>query len=387
MKIKDVKALYVEIPLPEPGLRKAFSLKTVQKEVGFILVKLFTDEGITGIGAQNITFGSWSVYYAKYIEDVLKPFLLGEVVEPFYIEKFARNLRFSAPSSISPRPCCVEMAMWDIVGKKANLPIYKLLGAYQDKVLAYASVSELYPLWTAQRWSEFVESLLKEGFKGVKLHIGWLWKDPQKVIDVVKAIRENVGYDVEIMIDAMQAWLAEPNYTYESALRYARGLEKYNCYWLEEPLPHLKNPDLSAKLCNAVDIPIAGGGAVFGLHAFTHLLEKGALDIVQPDVQAAGGILEVKKIVQLAEAYGRRCILHFMGIGIALAATLQVLGSTNINWIEYPYHPPLWTAEVRDSMLKEPIKIDKDGYVKIPEGPGLGIELDEEIISKYTVYS
>lgn len=387
MKIKDVKASYVEIPLPDPGIRRAMHFKTVSKKVNFILTKLVTDEDIVGIGAQSVSLGNWSIYYIKYIEEVLKPFLLDEIVEPYYIEKFARHFRFSAPSSMSPRPCCLEMAMWDAVGKKAGLPVYKLLGAYQDRVLAYASVSELYPLWGPQDWSRFIESLAKEGFKGVKLHIGWLWKDPQKVIEVIKAIRENVGYGLKIMVDAMQAWLPEPNYTFESALKYARGLERYECLWLEEPLPYLINPDLSAKLCNAVDIPIAGGGSVFGLPAFKSLLEKSALDIVQPDVQFAGGISEVKKIAELAETYGKKCVPHFNGIGIPLAATLQVLGSTNIPWVEYPYHPPVWTAEVRDSMLKEPINIDKDGYVKIPSGPGLGVELDEKIVSKYSVYS
>jgi D-galactarolactone cycloisomerase len=387
LKIENVKASYLEIPLPEPGLRKAFHHDIVDKNVGLILVKLFTDEDIIGIGAQVTTFGKWSIYYAKYIEEVLKPSLLNEIVEPFYIEKFARHLRFSSPSSISPRPCCIEMAMWDIVGKKANLPIYKLLGAYQDKVLAYASVSELYPLWTAKKWSDFVEGLIKDGFKAVKLHIGWLWKDPQKVLDVVKILRETVGYDIEIMIDAMQAWTAEPNYTFESVLKYARGLEEYGCAWLEEPMPYLNNPSLSAKLCDAVDIPIAGGGQIFGVHAFKHILETGALDILQPDVQLAGGLLEVKRIIQLAEDYGKQCSPHFMGTGIPLAATLQVLGSANIPWVEYPYHPPLWTPEVRDCMLKDTIKIDKDGYVKIPDGPGLGIELNEDVVSKYTVYS
>jgi L-alanine-DL-glutamate epimerase-like enolase superfamily enzyme len=260
-----------------------------------------------------------------------------------------------------------------------------MLGAYQDKVKAYASVLEPYPLWNRERWTKFTQEILNEGFKGIKLHIGWLWPDPQQIIDVVKAIRETLGYDFDIMIDAMQAWRPNPLYDLNVAIKYARGLERYNCAWLEEPLPHFNNPELSAQLCSAVDIPIAGGGAMFGMHTYKTVLEKGALDIVQPDVMHAGGLSEVRRIAIMSEFLGKRCIPHYWGVGIGLAATLQVIGSTNIPWLEYPYHPPSLTIEVRDCMLKNPIRIDKDGYVEVPKKPGLGIELNEEIIEKYTI--
>jgi len=97
----------------------------------------------------------------------------------------------------------------------------------------------------------------------------------------------------------------------------------------------------------------------------------------------AGGISDVRRIAFLAEAYGKLCIPHFWGPGIGLAATLQVIGSTNIPWLEYCYHPPAFSFEVRDSMLSKPINIDKNGYVEIPKKPGLGVELNEEFIEKH----
>jgi D-galactarolactone cycloisomerase len=168
-------------------------------------------------------------------------------------------------------------------------------------------------------------------------------------------------------------------------LAYARGLEKYEVLWLEEPLPHFNNLDLGAKLCHAVDIPIAGGGALFGYHTYKTVMEKNALDIVQPDVMHAGGILEVRRIAFLAESYGKLCVPHFWGTGVGLAATLQVIGSTNIPWVEYCYHPPAFDYCSRDAMLTEPIKIDKDGYVEIPKKPGLGVELNDKFVEDHTL--
>ncbi|MEM3641544.1 MAG: mandelate racemase/muconate lactonizing enzyme family protein, partial [Candidatus Bathyarchaeia archaeon] len=312
MKITDLKAYCVEMPFKEPGLRVAHeeNPEKIIKSEKFTLVKIFTDEGITGFGVQDVPY-QW---FCEYLEKQVKPYLINQVVEPFYIEKFVRYFRPQPfGTKVSPRPCCVEIALWDCIGKKAGLPIYKILGAYQDKVKAYASVLEEYPLWNAEKWVKFVESIFKEGFKAVKLHIGWMWPDPRKVINVVKKIRETVGYDVDLMVDAMQAWVPQPLYDFRTALKYARELEKYEVLWLEEPLPHFNNPELSAKLCEAVDIPIAGGGAMFGFHTYKTVLEKGALDIVQPDVMHAGGILEVRRIAFLAEAYGKQCIPHFWG--------------------------------------------------------------------------
>jgi L-alanine-DL-glutamate epimerase-like enolase superfamily enzyme len=380
MKITDLKSNYYEVPLSKP-FRTATSPGRISEKMGFTLVKIFTDEDIVGIGVQDVRFPEWSTY----LEKNYKPFLLNNIVEPYYVEKFARYLRFQGPQSLAPRPCAIEIALWDIIGKKAKLPLYKLFGAYQDKVKAYASVLEPYPLWDPKQWTTFTEQLVNEGFKGIKLHIGAMWPDPDNIIEVVKEIRGSLGYGFDIMIDAMQAWVDNSIYDLHSSIKYANGLEKYECAWLEEPLNHFYNPDLSAQLCKIVDMPIAGGGAMFGLQHYKTVLEKGALDIVQPDVMHAGGLLEVRRIAQLAESMGRLCIPHYFGVGIGLAATLQVIGSLNVPWVEYPYHPPSHDLEARDRMITEPIKIDKNGYVEIPNKPGIGVELKEDVLDKYFV--
>ncbi|PDM25976.1 isomerase [Candidatus Bathyarchaeota archaeon B24-2] len=382
MKIVDVKASFLKIPLPEPGLR---TFKHVRKAWEFTIVKVFTDEGITGIGGQSGWLGAWGPCWAEYVNTAIKSLLLEEIVEPFYIEKFAKIIRCQPPSAVSPRPSCVEMALWDIVGKAAGQPVYKLLGAYQDKVKAYASSWGWYPRRKPEEWAKFATECLEEGFKAIKIYCSPQVPPIEADIENVKAIRDAVGDEMDIMVDAESAWSIRP-YGFQTALKLAKGLEKYDVFWLEEPLPHLHNPELSARLAAAVDIPIAGGGQVFGLHNFKTLLERNALDIVQPDVGNAGGILEVKKIALLAETYGKSCAPHTYGPGLLLAESLQLAGSiNNIPYLEYAYFPPVFSVEVRDSILKDPIRIDRDGYIHVPKGPGLGVELDEERVAKYTV--
>jgi len=389
MKITDVKAYLLRMPLSKEFLEASGVFKGAKKNFSWYLVKVFTDEGITGIGGQGVYNADMSPGWTKFIEKSVKPFLIKEIVDPLFIERFSKYINLQAPIIYpTPRPCCVEMALWDILGKKANLPIYKILGATKNKVKAYASLLEPYPLLTPKEWAKLVKDVCEVGFKAVKLHIGarWGgWEAPKNILDVVETVRNELGDDLEIMIDVMKAWPTLYPFDYNTALKLAKGLERYDVIFLEEPLPHIYNPELSSRLCNSVDIQIAGGGGMCGWQSYKTVLEKGALDIVEPDVQFAGGISEVRKIAFLAEVYGRTCIPHFWGPGIALAATLQLIGSIDSPYVEYNFHPPAWVPEARDAMLKEPIKIDKEGYVKIPDGPGLGVELDEENIERYTV--
>lgn len=388
MKITDVKVYFLTMPFPKELICADTFSKGAKKDFSWYLVKVFTDEGIVGIGGQGVYDPNMSPGWTNFIEKSVKPFLIKEIVDPLFIEKFSKYINLQAPGTYpTPRPCCVEMALWDILGKKANLPIYKILGATKNKVKAYASLLEPYPLLTPKEWAKFVKDTYEVGFKAVKLHIGAIWgqEAPKNILDVVEAVRNELGDDIEIMIDVMKAWHTLYPFDYNTALKLAKGLEKYNVLFLEEPLPHIHNPELCSRLCNSVDIEIAGGGAMCGWQSYKTVLEKGALDIVEPDIQFAGGISEVRKIAFLSEVYGKKCIPHFWGPGIALAATLQLIGSIDSPYVEYNFHPPAWVPEARDAMLKEPIKIDKEGYVKIPDGPGLGVELDEENIERYTV--
>jgi len=382
MRIVDVKASYLEVPLAEPGLIHEEAPR--ERKWGFALVKVLTDDGIVGIGGQRARVGTWGTDWIKHINGLVKPLLVERIVDPFFIEKYATWMRCQNPYYVAPRPSCVEMALWDIAGKAARQPVFKLLGAFQDKVRAYASTWNEYQ-WTPDQWAGFAVKCREKGFKGIKMYARTGPKI-EKDIERVKAVRQAVGDEMEIMLDAETAWSSPPMpSSFQQALKLARACEKYGVLWLEEALPHLLNPELSARLASSVDVQIAGGGKIFGLHNFRMLLEKGALDIVQPDVEAVGGILELKKTALLAESYGRGCVPHCYGPGLMLAATLHVAGSTNISWVEFAYFPPAVSVETRDSILKKPIQIDKDGFLEVPKEPGLGVELNEDAVNQYTV--
>ena len=376
MRITNVKVHFMRIPLREPGLLHPH--QPTRKSWDFTLVKVFTDQDVTGFGAME----RWAPGWSRYVEHVMKPLLVDVIAEPHYIERFAATIRSQAPSRVSPRPSCIEIALWDIVGKAAGQPVYKLLGAYQDKAKAYLSSWDEYR-WTPKEWAEFSIKNREQGFRAIKLYCSPL-TPLKKELDKVKAVRDAIGDEMEIMVDAESAW-GLSSYSYRDALKLARGLERLDVVWVEEPLPHLHNPDLSARLAAAVDIQIAGGGQIFGMHDFRMLLEKKALDIVQPDVGNVGGISEMRKVALLAEAYGRSCVPHCYGSGLLLAATLQVVGSTNIPYVEYTSFPPVFGVDVRDSILENPILVDKDGYVSVPRQPGLGVGINEENVEKYSV--
>lgn len=382
MKIKNLETCLLKIPLGEPGLYDG-GPPPPAKHWFYLLVKIVTDEGIVGIGGQMPKGKIDAINSARYINEVMKPFLIQEIVEPFYIGKLVKEY-CTRPPSLTRFPSCIEMALWDAVGKAAGQPVYKLLGATKDKVKAYATVPHEYPDWTANKWVDMAEKVYEDGFRAIKLEIssGKSIADVKNDIEIVRAIKDTVENRMDIMVDAESGWVTN-TYSFRTALKLAKGLEKIDVVFLEEPIHHISNPDLSAKLAAAVDIPIAGGGQITYSHHFKTLLEKHSLDIVQPDVENIGGISETRKVALLAEAYGQVCICHSFGPGLLLPATLQVAGSTNIPYVECVYYPPVITKEIRDSILMEPLNLEKDGCLKIPNKPGLGVELNEETVTKY----
>ena len=379
LRITDVKTYYLEWPLSQPA-RSLDGVTYTKKWPGLTLVKIFTDEGLVGIGGQHTTWTGWK----NYLEDQVKSFVLKEIIEPFYVEKFSSHFCSKSPGAdVAPGPNCVEIALWDLIGKAASQPIYKLLGARKDKVKAYLSLFPRYPPWTAEEAANFTK---EHHFLAVKVHR--VTGDIEKDLSFISSLRAALGYGTEIMLDAEQAWMPSSIYDFGRALKMAKGLERYDVAWFEDPLSWDRHPELVAKLAAAVDIPIAGGGRLYGAHKFKPLMVNDVLDIVQPDPQYSGGILEVKKIAMLADLYGKVCVPHGGmqdSTGLCLAANLQVTGASDIPYLEYDLYPPAYDEKVRDRILKEPIVMRKDGYVYIPDKPGLGVELDEEAVAKYIV--
>ncbi|MDA4118331.1 MAG: mandelate racemase/muconate lactonizing enzyme family protein [Thaumarchaeota archaeon] len=377
MKITDVITTTIHIPLRE-AFHPAWLPGLETSEFSATILEIETDEGITGVSALQhnpgvIPPGKSSVNIA--VEQFLKPLLVGR--DPTQTEKLVGNLR--GLRKVISLPWFVSIALWDIVGKEAGMPIYKLWGGYSDKLRAYASFGEVR---TPERRAADAKKMLREGFGAIKLriHTGTVEED----VAQVEAVREEVGDKIDIMVDANQAFVTQgPRWDLKRALQTARKLEPMNLVWLEEPLPRYNFDDI-ATLCKMSGLRIAGGEDNEGLHEFYWMLEKGAYDVLQPDCTVSEDMFQLRKIAGMAEIRGKWFAPHTWGNGIGLAANLQLAASVpNCPYFEYPYDPPCLTPDVYYGMLKEPLTVDSDGMITTPEGPGLGIELNQKAINKF----
>ena len=368
MKIVDVEGYLCHFPLREP-FHPSWIPGLPSHNNSAVILRLLTDEGIEGACAGVAFAGEW-----KSFPELIKLFLVGR--DPFRVEDFVQVLR--SAKVIGFRSWFVEVALWDIIGKAAGQPVYRLLGGSRDRVKAYASTGELRDPET--RAHDAVR-LVEEGFRAIKLRIRD--EDVRRDLAVVEAVRVAVGDEVEVMVDANQAWLihgfgAYPKWDLKRALEVARELEHLGVAWLEEPL-RMRDYEGLSLLRRHTSIPISGGELNDDLDDFRELINRGCYDIIQPDVTFAGGILMGRKIAGMAEAAHIIYNPHTWTNGLGLAANLQLMGAIpNCTHCEFPYDPPGWTPEGRDAMLTEPITVDAEGYVAVPDGPGLGVEVDWE---------
>ncbi|MFW6448940.1 MAG: mandelate racemase/muconate lactonizing enzyme family protein [Halobacteriota archaeon] len=330
-------------------------------------VELFefeTDVGLTGVTASPSFAGG--LRYA----DALETFLLGH--DPHDVAGFRRKLE--TVDLLGPRPWHLEVALWDIIGKDAGKPIYELLGGAGDPIPAYASTGEVQP---AEDRISYVEARLEEGFEAVKLRVSTL-----DDLDVVREVREAFP-DLPLMVDANKGWSVrvvedEARWSSKDALACARELETIgNVAWLEEPLPRHRYADY-ARLRRATDVPIAGGEFNDGIHELHALLDHDAVDVLQPDTMLVTGVRGAVEVAGRARDAGVAYVPHTWTNGIGLAANLHVMAAVESPWCEFPHEPP-WTPAVRDFMLSEPLA-PEGGAIAPPDGPGLGIELDDAAI-------
>ena len=370
MKVTKVEIVRSKEPIPLPiPWRAAWTEPSgpFRTSLGYAFYKVYTDEGIVGIGPH--TGGSPS---------------LAEGFDPFHVGEFWNMHMSGKKEGTSGKGAAgLEMALWDIVGKAANKPVAELLGKCRDKLPVYAATSRLL---TNEEHVRQVTEIMNEGFKAVKLRMHR--PDPWDDLAMVQAVREAVGDGIKILVDANQNNKSK-GYNYWSrgtSLIIAEELEKLNVYYMEEPRPRLDVEGLAA-MAASLDMYIAGGEHSPTIYDFRDHLTSGAYDIIQPDVLLGGnmGIIGVKRAGEAADYFGKMIIPHVCSgatFCILLAATLHAMATVNnCPMVEYPYDPPILTAETSQSIIKEPLLIDEDGCVKVPDKPGLGIEIDEEKLS------
>jgi L-alanine-DL-glutamate epimerase-like enolase superfamily enzyme len=254
----------------------------------------------------------------------------------------------------------LDSALWVLRAKALGKPLAYLLGGFRNRVPAYAS-HLLFRNWTIDELQKDAEALVKQGFKFMKMNMG---DKPFKVeIERLKAVREVVGDDIGIMVDANWAW------SVSEAVKIGRQLEEYDVYWLEDPLAS-NDPDQLAQVADALDLTIAVGETFCTKYDFRRLIESGAGDIFLVDLQRAGGITEWMKIAAMAEAWNLPVTSHlFHDFSMHLVAAVP-------NGLLVEYMP--WY----DKIYIEPPLV-KDGFIEIPDTPGLGLELDQKALKKY----
>lgn len=375
MKITQIEVVKTTKPIPLPGMyREAWFEPDVRPVTtyGISYYKIHTDEGITGYGP----FAGNPDAYALQC-------LIG--MDPFLIERFwslamlGRDVYINRGSYGG-----LDVALWDIVGKASNQPVYKLLGAEKNRVKVYAATSRLL---SSEEHVEQARQMMAMGFKAIKFRLHR--PDFKEDIAVIESIRKACGQDLIIVVDANQNHRAL-NYKWwsrETAKWVARELQQLNVFFLEEPLERRDYKGL-ADLSSAFDMYIAGGEHALNIYEFKEHIEKDTYDIFQPDIVLGDiGITGLKKLAVIAEFHKKILIPHVCGLGnfaLIFAATLQAAASiANCPMIEYPFDPPFLTVETQQFLLKNQFVVDQDGCIALPELPGIGVEIDERKIAEF----
>ena len=364
MRITDVKVRAFEHPSP------AQWGKNFGSNIAITLVTVQTDEGIEGYGTGRAVGGAPGSVLAAEVAGVARPLVVGE-------DAFARERVWLKMWQLGRRArlsvfamACVDVALWDIAGKALGVPVYKLLGACREKVPAYASSGYL---GSVEAYVEEAQKYKAQGYRAYKLHPFGV---PERDIEACRAVREAVGGDMALMIDPTGA------YDHREALWVGRRLEELNFYWYEEPLGDY---DVSgyAELCRALDIPVMAGEVSAGtLYGAAELVARGATDVLRGDVYWKGGLTAVMKMARLAEAHGMKLELHHGASSLMNWANLHALGAfANGDFLEV-----LVPQEELDFGLTEYATIDGEGFVHLPQRPGIGVELDREYIDTHTVF-
>lgn len=376
MKIIDVKLQVVEVPLPHP-FPSTWNPGNPETKLFVTIAEIITDDGIHGYGAacdsSQLLAGIWDTH--------IRPLVIGKEIT----QVEAINTGLVNASLYAYRPWCVEVAVWDALGKYANLPIYKMLGGVQDKVLAYASTGSLK---SVEERVEDAERYIAEGFKMMKLRAHH--DDPFEDVRIIAEIKKRVGDKLKIAVDANQGWFftgkrSVAKWDLKKALNVCRAFEEIGIEWIEEPLYGYDFEGL-AELRKRTTLHVAGGELNAQVHEYRDLIKHNCFDIYQMDVVLSGGFVQNRKVAAMAEAENKIYTPHTWTHGMGMAAALHMAGAvSNCPFIEYCYDPPYWPYEVRDMMLTEPLVVDKDGYIAVPQKPGLGVEINHELMDKYTV--
>lgn len=304
--------------------------------------------------------------------------------DPFAIERHVQlldNLQFSYG-----RMWPLEIALWDLMGKISGQPLWKLLGGRSNRVRLYASMGQRRP--TSER-AAAAQRLGQQGFAALKLRF---YADTlAENLAVARAVRAAIGPEMVLLVDANQGWQmpwdTRTPWDFKTALWVADALAELDVFWLEEPLPRHDYRGM-AQLRQRAKVRIAGGEGNRDFHEHLECLHHGALDVYQADVAWSTGVLRATQLARAVQAAGCIYSPHTWGDGLVVLVNLHVAAAlSTAPFIEYPFDPPEWTPARRDYILPTPLQADADGYLTLPDQPGLGVEIDWATLESWHIHT
>ncbi len=391
MRITDVRTIAVEVALPEPVYDANYTMATKPA----LLVEIETDEGLVGLG-EAAHFGGPMASTAQVIEHELRSYLIGEDagnIEYLWEMMHRRAYKHARGGIVIAAISGIDIALWDLRGKKADLPLWKLLGGYRNQVPAYATGGFYAEGKGVGELVREMEAYVAHGFRAVKMKVGrnaGIELSPLRVMDNrgrcevtlaqdierVAAVRQAIGPDIKLMVDANGAW------DVATAVKMGRAMEPYDIYWYEEPVW----PDDvagSVEVASKVAIAIAGYETCsYGIVDFNTYIGARAVHFVQPDVAWAGGLTEALKIAHMAQAANMPIAPHIHGSAVAVAAAVHLLGAVrNASMAEtvFPAHA------LMTDLVREPLSVNSNGDIELSDRPGLGVELAPEVLERVRV--
>jgi L-alanine-DL-glutamate epimerase-like enolase superfamily enzyme len=370
MKITRVEPIHLR--LPDVNERCDGSQET-------LVVKVHTDAGLTGVGeVDSSALVARAIIEAPLSHKIcrgLAQCVLGQ--DPFEIDRlihrmYEGSIFFGRQGAVIQAMSGIEIALWDLAGKATGRPVYQLLGGgFRKRFRAYASI--LFGDTPAET-ERTARRLAGQGFRAVKFGWGPMGQGEESDLALVRAARQGLGADVELMVDAGLCWDTA------TALRRAQQFEPYRLTWLEEPL-HPDNLQGYARLSARSPVRIAAGEEVCDVQEFRQLLDVGGIDVAQVDVTRVGGLARSKRIGWDSYERHRLCVNHSYKTGINIAASLHFVAALpNTQYFEYCVEQ----GALRQQLTRQRFPV-VEGEIAVPEEPGLGVELDEDVVARYRV--
>ncbi|HUQ91259.1 MAG TPA: mandelate racemase/muconate lactonizing enzyme family protein [Bryobacteraceae bacterium] len=379
MKIRSVQAFLLSYPLPSPSKLTYFGGERTILKRDAMLVRIETDSGVVGYGP-----GAASEHWKSRIETEIAPFFAGRMA----VDADALRIQFQnhgPDAELLKIYCCVEVALYDVIGKHKGVPVSELIGGrVRDRIRLYGSAG----MYMAPEGYAAEAALTKSmGFKAYKMRPAL---GPEGDLESVRLMREATGPDFELMIDAHTWWrMGDRSYSAETVEKLAGQMAEYNITWLEEPLPP-DDHDSYRRLKEKDLVPLASGEHEQSEDGFLDLLLGPCVDYVQMDVVCQGGFNLARRIFAGIAREELRFAFHSWGTVLEVAAAAQ-LGvcwpESVVEWLEYPcYTEPgrkfMYPFSLANDILKQPLQII-EGDLIVPTGPGLGVDIDESVIERY----